>query len=107
MSSYSMQRPGRVFKAFECAFKDLQDECKHARHHPNAGNLLICSPPGKKTKLTKLYDKLVKELEHAEPKADTQIKPYEQAVKFKEPRRRKMNRLSLDVSSIKGIQSVN
>ena len=81
-----MQRAGNIFKAFDIAFKDVQDDCSNARYHPKAGKLLNCKPPVKKTKLAKLYDRLVAEIEKSEPMPVIQFRPSEAAVTYKEPR---------------------
>ena len=62
LSSPSRARPGTLFKAFDCAFKDLGAECQHARYRTNAGNLLISTPADKKTRLRRLQERLISEI---------------------------------------------
>lgn len=74
-SSPGKARPGTLFKAFDCAFKDLGTECQQARYQTNAGALLHLSPPDKKSKLKRLQERLIEEIEATGPDPLIQIRP--------------------------------
>lgn len=77
-----------LFKALDYAIKDIRDDCLYERYKTNAGVNLL-SPPPKKSKLIKLKERLIKEIEAVEPNPVIQIRPFEMAISYKEPTRRR------------------
>ena len=67
LSSPSNARPGTLFKAFDCAFKDLGTECQQARYQTCAGKLLQTTAPGQKTKIKRLQERLIREISDSDP----------------------------------------
>lgn len=87
ISTPSRVRPITLFKAMDCAFKDIGIECKYARYRTNAG--MNFSPTSKKSRLIRLKERLIKEIEDTEPAPNISLRPNEKAISYKEPARKR------------------
>ena len=79
---------GQVFKAFEWAFKDIGSVCESQRYKTSAGRLLNLRAVPPKSKLSRLRERLITEIESNSPPMPITYGPTDMAITFREPERR-------------------